>query len=648
MSRFPLRQELQAFLTRARRVPLRSMERFAEEEIVIPSGPFAGRRFRCDRQPYTRLWFQSVDSGRWNRFVATGPTQSGKSLAAFVIPTLWHLFEAGETVICGVPDLAMAGDKWRQDLLPVIERSRFREWLPIHGSGSRGGQVSAIQFANGATLRFMSGGGGDKARAGFTSRVLVVTETDGMDEPGTTSRESDKVTQLEARTRAYGANKRVYLECTVSTEEGRTWQEYTAGTRSRIALPCPHCRLSVSPEREHFVGWQEAASVLEARHAGTFQCPECRRPWSEAERIAANQRAALVHDGESIDGGVVTGEPKQTDTLGFRWSAVHNLFVTAADLAADEWRAARRDEEDAEKEMRQFVWCLPVAANRWAETTLAADQIMRRTAAWPRGIAPEDTIAVTAAIDLGKYLAHWVIAAWRPNGCGHVVDYGRIEVPTDDLGLDQALLVALREFRELIRGGCRVAGSEKTAAPKTVWIDAGYMPEVVYRFCREAKQPFGPSLGRGVGQQGRSGYRRPSRTGSIVQRVGEGFHLVLMPEQQMVVAEVDADYWKTRIANRMACPVEAAGAITLFASPPAEHLAFAKHLTAERRIEEFLAGRGVVTRWERVHRANHFFDAIYNAAAAASFLGVRGEPERGARPQPLEPAEDLEEEFAAR
>jgi hypothetical protein len=80
------------------------MRAFAEEEIVIPDGPFAGRRFRCSRQPYTASWFAEVDSGNWSRYVATGPTQSGKTLACFVIPLLYHLFELQETVICGLPE----------------------------------------------------------------------------------------------------------------------------------------------------------------------------------------------------------------------------------------------------------------------------------------------------------------------------------------------------------------------------------------------------------------------------------------------------------------------------------------------------------------------------------------------------------------
>src|SRR5262245_31051967 len=147
-----LRHELAAFFRQARARRYRSMRQFAEEEIVIPEGPFAGRRFRCSRQPYTGLWFDAVDAGLWCRYVATGPTQSGKTLACFIVPLLYHLFELQETVICGVPDMDMAGDKWRQDILPVIERSRYRDLLPKQGGGSRGGRIESITFGNGATL----------------------------------------------------------------------------------------------------------------------------------------------------------------------------------------------------------------------------------------------------------------------------------------------------------------------------------------------------------------------------------------------------------------------------------------------------------------------------------------------------------------
>src|SRR4051812_43022676 len=96
---------------------LRTMREFAEQEIVVPTGPFAGLRFNCARQPFTRLWFEQIESGRWRRVATTGPSQTGKTLLAFVIPTLYHLFEVAETVIIGLPSLDIAGDKWTDDIL---------------------------------------------------------------------------------------------------------------------------------------------------------------------------------------------------------------------------------------------------------------------------------------------------------------------------------------------------------------------------------------------------------------------------------------------------------------------------------------------------------------------------------------------------
>ena len=621
----PTRDDLHWFLFQSRPRRLRTMRAFAEAEIIIPDGPFKGRQFRCARQPYTGHWFDAVDSGHWSRCVATGPTQSGKTLACFVIPLLYHLFELGETVICGLPDMDMAGDKWREDILPSVEQSRYRDLLPRKGGGSRGGRVESLQFANGATLKFMSGGGGDKSRAGFTSRVVVITETDGMDQPGATSRESDKITQLEARTRAYGSRKRIYMECTVSTERGRTWQEYSHGTKSRVVLPCPHCKQWVLPEREHLVGWQGAESQAAARHGGSFSCPECGEFWTYDHQIEANAKSQLLHDGQTIDAaGSVQGEAPATDTLGFRWTAIHNLFSTPADIAADEWRAGRLpDEENAEREMRQFIWCLPTVPLKWDQTNLETDALTTRILNWPRGHVPPDTRWLTAAVDIGKYLLHWVVVAWDGSANGHVVDYGRVEVASDDLGVEQGIMVALKQLRDDFSTGWPVHGSDKPKIPDQVWIDAGYMTEVVYAFCRQVGVQYRPAIGRGAAQQHRQWYNRPTQTGTVVRHIGEGFHINFMPTEHLFLVEVDADHWKTWVHQRLTTPLSQPGALTFFHAPPQEHLSLAKHLTAEQKTEEFIAGRGVVTKWERLRRQNHWFDALYNACAAGHFCGVR-------------------------
>lgn len=426
-------------------------------------------------------------------------------------------------------------------------------------------------------------------------------------------------------TRAYGARKRVYMECTVSTEEGRTWQEYKHGTQSRLVLPCPCCRAWVTPEREHLSGWQGATSQVEARATGSFSCPACGEFWDESQRIQANQGARLLHKDQSIEEGVVQGDAPATDTFGFRWSAVNNLFLTAGELAADEWRAGRAaDEENAEREMRQFVWCLPVLPAKQEQTSLEVHELASRITQLPRGVVPETATELTAAVDIGKYLLHWIAVAWSPGATGHVVDYGRIEVPSDDLGVEKAILVALREFKDLALGGFAVEGQEgNPKQPTQVWVDSGYQAPVVYAFCRESGDRFRPAVGRGAAQQRQQWYNRPTQTGSVVKHIGEGFHINHLRAERLRLVEIDADHWKTWVHQRLSTPLGTPGAMTLFQATPQDHLAFAKHLTAETKTEEFVTGKGVVVKWERIRRQNHWFDAFYNACAAGHYCGVR-------------------------
>lgn len=570
---------------------------------------------------------------------------------------MWHLFEIGETVIVGLPDADMAADKWREDLRPAIERSRYRDLLPTKGGGSRDGDSLAIRFRHGRTLRFMTGGGGDKSRSAFTARVLVVTEADGLDEAGGGSREADKLSQLEARTRAYGDRRVIYQECTVSVDVGATWRGYTRGSASRIATPCPHCGSFVTLEREHFVGWQDAEDEFAAAEAGRFACYECGVVWSDEDRRAANVGSVLVHKGQSIgEDGSVVGEAPRTRTLGFRWSAVNNLFAASSAIASDEWRAAKADDEDnAEKMMRQFVWALPHVPDRADVAPLEVRDICRRSSGLARGVVPEWAAFLTVGLDLGKWLCHWSAIAWSSDGRGAVIDYGRAEVASEELGAERGVLVCLRELRDTFLAGWSDAAG-KAWKPHQVWVDAGYLTDVVYAFARESVEPAGvrfrPAVGRGHSQVRAQSYRRPKTTGSIVRHIGEDYHISRVKDARVDLVEVNADAWKSWLHERLSTPPTEPGALTLFDSEWNDHLSWAKHVTAEKRVEEFVAGKGFATRWIRERKNNHWFDATYNAAAAAHFCGVRLVEEDAtpkAKPVTLvrrRPADDVDDRFA--
>jgi hypothetical protein len=203
------------------------------------------------------------------------------------------------------------------------------------------------------------------------------------------------------------------------------------------------------------------------------------------------------------------------------------------------------------------------------------------------------------------------------------------------MGVEQASIVALRQFRNMILQGwpMGVAGGE-VKVPHMVLADAGYMTDVVYAFCRESGNRFIPSVGRGAAQQHPRQYNQVTQTGSTVAYLGEGFHINWLPRENVHLTEVDADHWKTWVHQRLCTPVGSPGSMTFFQATPTEHFALAKHLTAEVKIEEFIAGKGIVTKWERRRKQNHWFDTLYNACAAGHYCGVRLVEEEKKEPPP--------------
>jgi hypothetical protein len=131
----------------------------------------------------------------------------------------------------------------------------------------------------------------------------------------------------------------------------------------------------------------------------------------------------------------------------------------------------------------------------------------------------------------------------------------------------------------------------------------------VVAFCVESGRGFLPSKGFGVQQLGRRTiYHDP------------GYEVVQQQPGHLLV-EINADWWKSYVHSRLQTPAGQPGSLTLFHASPTEHLSFAKHLTAERRVEEFVAGKGLVTRWEAVNRNNHYLDALALACVAGHGIG---------------------------
>lgn len=612
----------------------------------------AGERFRCSTQPWTGLLYDEIDSGRWRRVVFTGNVQSGKTLSTYVIPVAYHLFEWREAIVAGVPEMRTAGDKYRREILPVINaQPRFRKFLPATGAGSQGGFAGVVTFTNGAELRFMAGTGGDETRSNYTARVAAVTEADRIDTTTGVSRESAPIFQIERRTESYNEDAVFYAECTVTIAAGFVWREYQAGSRSTIVCPCAHCGEFVSPERDDLVDWQDCESEIQAAKRGRFACPICRGRYDDKQRRKMNEDAVLLHRGQSITrDGEILGEPPETYTLGFRTSAFNNLFWSTAKIAAGEWAASRNlDAENAERDRRQFVWVLPLEPGETVITPLAAEDVLGRTEELGQGILPAGTIWISGGVDVRKSQVHFVVIAWLATGAGRVVDVGVLPVDLDRHGVQRGIRLALRAMAKRLNAGYPLADNPaKRLAPGWVAVDAGYRPDDVRGFCAEQRRQgfkrFIASWGRGQSTSNNSRqYSHPQKTTEQKPHVGQQYYIAWDAAERQHGLIVNADAWKSEAREALAAPTDQPGAVTLFHVETEAELKlarqFARETTAEVPKEVIVPGRGPVVVWENTtSRANHLGDCFALAMATGHLCGVRV-VDRLAEPPPADETE---------
>jgi len=127
----------------------------------------------------------------------------------------------------------------------------------------------------------------------------------------------------------------------------------------------------------------------------------------------------------------------------------------------------------------------------------------------------------------------------------------------------------------------------------------------------------------GLGAGGEDLLRMTESRGARRFRATTGlYHFALLMPENILLVHVDADFWKTVVYRRFTFDPAAPGAILLFAAGNRDHYRFSMHLTAERQIEEFVAGKGVLKLWVRDRKDNHWGDTLYIATACGHFCGV--------------------------
>ncbi len=282
----------------------------------------------------------------------------------------------------------------------------------------------------------------------------------------------------------------------------------------------------------------------------------------------------------------------------------------------------------------------PLDTNADEGELMTADQICRKLSKVPRGVVPRQATHLTAFIDVSQKVLWWLVAAWKDDFTGFVVDYGTwpdqgrayfslgnltrtIETELGQLSLDAQMFQSLNTLVEQLCGRDWERDEGGSVRIDKCLIDANWGPQsdTFYRVCRESnhRQVLMPSHGKYVGATGRPFYEYTKREG---ERSGLMWRIARNQHRSVPHCLIDTNWWKTFIHNRLGVADGEPTELRLFGDRAVYHQMFADHLRAEQRIIVEARGRKV-DEWKLppAKPDNHWFDCIVGAAVAASILG---------------------------
>ena len=264
---------------------------------------------------------------------------------------------------------------------------------------------------------------------------------------------------------------------------------------------------------------------------------------------------------------------------------------------------------------------------------LTAELVASRLSGFARRQLPANTIALTAAIDLGKYRCHWAVVAWWTGGGGCVVDYGVAEVTGTDKAIDNEasepmIYRALLNWRDELMSKNYVDATGVNRRIDFCLVDSGTFTTAAYAFCRQAGGVFHPS--KGINPY------HPRKQSTATCLASANLHAQKFTHENLWLYELDTNHWKQFVHERFLTPpmdennMLRRGSLSLFELDGYEkHGSYAQHIAAEELLTEFKEGKGVKTYWSVKNENNHWLDATYMAAAASEVCGIKliGGPE---------------------
>jgi len=357
---------------------LPSIQRYASDRFVIPSGVRGGMKYREEVNPathgvldiYNKFLF---DSSASELYLIAG-NQVGKTLS-LILTACYVLSELREDLLIFGPTFQVA-----QAVAHDVIRS-----LEYQGITAERGTYQA-RLSNGVVLTWR--GQSDSQRAQVTSRIVLVTEAEKIRQKRT--EEAHPIDQIRARVMSF-RNGKIFFESTITSETGLMWSAYkNADKVFEFYHRCGECGELFKPDINNLgEDW--------------YACSNC------GVVIPIEERRKCIESGGFVDNGGVGRY------WGVRYSAFDGLLI-------DPFRdmVFLRDSSDLNAQRRLYLQYLCEPPRLIFVSP--EDPI---TTEYRRGVVePGDYWCI--GVDVGVSVAHYVLLAYTPGSDFiRIADFGK-------------------------------------------------------------------------------------------------------------------------------------------------------------------------------------------------------------------------------
>lgn len=292
------------------------------------------------------------------------------------------------------------------------------------------------------------------------------------------------------------------------------------------------------------------------------------------------------------------------------YSTLQEAWNKIADTNMAAFKAEYQNDPEKEDEVQKITITATSVASKWSGIE--------------RGVAPDNCIATTLGVDIGKYDIHWVKTGYDNSGAGCVMDYGicqtqGLNTSSSGEAIERAIIASLERFAD--------SDPMIINRPLLVLVDSGNWSDAIYEACRRLGSPFFPSKGWAD-----SVFRMPTQSTPKKQPFIEAY--AVEEEFQRVWQwryNINTEYWKNSVHERFALDpwiekTRVPGSLSLFIPESQDfrrHLQFGRHIVSEGLeivpVQDKVSKR-IWTVYDRNN--NHWLDAMALAVSAAACVGV--------------------------